>query len=261
MVKLVGILNITPDSFSDGGKYNSTHQALAQGKLLIKQGANIIDIGAESTRPGATPLAAPTEWERLEPILAPLIQLAHKHHCLVSVDTYHPQNAQRALTLGADWINDVSGLTDPAMIALARQTTATFVVMHHLGIPASADHIIPDDQHPVDHVQKWITQTLQRLADERIDLSRIILDPGIGFGKNAVQSVQLIEQMERLVQTGGKVLVGHSRKSFLHLLYPTLSKMRDQETLEISKLLIQKGVAFLRVHDIALHKSLVSNFS
>jgi dihydropteroate synthase len=144
------------------------------------------------------------------------------------------------------------------MIALARSNPQSFVVMHHLGIPASSTHVLPEESSAVAILCQWIKDTQQRLIDEGINPNQIIFDPGIGFGKTPKHSIELIQHMEILTALGEKILVGHSKKSFLRELYPHLSDSRVQETLEVSNLLVQKNVAFLRVHDIALHSALIS---
>ena len=256
MTALIGILNLTPDSFSDGGIYHTRTRALAHCVHLIADGADIIDVGAESTRPGAAPLSSAQEWERLEPLLAEIIDMAHTAKRRVSLDTYHPQNAKRAIDLNIDWINDVSGLTHPDMIALARSTTVPFVVMHHLGIPASKQTTLSEDQNPVTVVKDWITHTIARLKHAGINPDRLVFDPGIGFGKTATQSIKLIQQIEDLMACSVPLLVGHSRKSFLPVLYPDMTSP-DEATLAVSRQLVQKGVAFLRVHDIAMHRAIL----
>lgn len=257
MVKLIGILNITPDSFSDGGIFLSNESALAHCQTLINDGADIIDVGAESTRPGAIALSADEEWKRLSPILASLIELCHQHHKLISLDTRHVQTARHAIALGIDWINDVSGLDQPAMLELAASSKISWVVMHHLGIPADPMITLPDKDDPLVHLLSWIQTKKQTCQQYGIDLSRVIFDPGIGFGKTAAQSIKIIQHIDQLTHLPNtQILVGHSRKSFLKNIYPDLSKIRDEETLEISKMLAENKVAFLRVHDIALHHAI-----
>lgn len=259
MTKLVGILNLTPDSFSDGGHYMQASQAFVHCEKLLNDGADIIDVGAESTRPQATPLTADEEWDRLECLLPSLITLTHAAKRLISIDTYHPQTARRALDMGADWINDVSGLTHPEMIAVARTTSNPFVIMHHLGIPAKKDVTLDPHQDPFQVLNQWIADTLRRLQEKGINSMRLIFDPGIGFGKTPAQSIHILEHIDKLCVPPSSLYIGHSRKSFLSTAYPNITD-RDQATLEMSRLLINKDIAFLRVHDIAQHMALLSSF-
>lgn len=257
MTKLVGILNITPDSFSDGGKFTSLEHASQHLDKLINDGADLIDIGAESTRPGAKAMTHEEEWERLSPVLSSLIHQAHQQGCGVCLDTMHAQNAQKAVEMGVDIINDQRGLTQADMLDLATRTSIPFVIMHHLGIPVDKSVILDDSKTPTQHIIDWAHTKLDALQSHGIDSTRIIIDPGIGFGKSPEQSLYLIDHCDALVkQINAPIYVGHSRKSFLSARFPNISKERDSETLEISKHLIQNNVAYVRVHNIAIHRTI-----
>jgi dihydropteroate synthase len=247
--KLAGILNVTPDSFSDGGESFLPEDAITQAEQLIADGADVIDIGAESTRPGATPLTSTQEWERLAPVLERLIGKA-----TISIDTRHPETAKKALAMGADWINDVSGLADPAMAeVLANYPQSYYVLMHSLSVPADPNQILPEEQDVVQAILHFARQKLEYLAEQGIAKERTIFDPGIGFGKNAQQSLELIERIEEFKTLGVPLFVGHSRKSFLAKFSNTLAADRDALTLEFSKKLSACGVDYLRVHNVKLH--------
>lgn len=254
--QIMGILNITPDSFSDGGRYNTVEQAVSHAQTLTRNGAHILDIGAESTRPGATPLTHEQEWERLEPVLPPLRDAVNLP---LSIDTRHPETAMKALDLGADIINDVSGFTHKAMIEAVKNQTCPIVVMHNLGVPADKN-IVLESNDPVDALYRWTEDQIAHLQENAIDRSRIIFDPGIGFGKNAQQSMELLANIHLFTSLGVKILVGHSRKSFLSE-YSTQhidkeEKIRDIETYAASLHLAEQGVDIVRVHDVAEHQRL-----
>lgn len=253
-VHLVGIVNVTPDSFSDGGCYNAPEQAIAQGEMLLMQGANMLDIGAESTRPGATPLSQEEEWARLSPVLPKLITLAHAKGKWVSVDTRHARTAEKALAVGVDCINDVSGLTEEAMIWAVQHSTCQLVMMHHLGIPADKTVTLPEDCDPVAEVLKWANAHIQKLQQHGIAKERLIFDPGIGFGKTAAQSLMIVQQIERFHSLRIPLMAGHSRKSFLTAMTDAQASERDVETLISSLYLINQKTQYLRVHNIDWHK-------
>lgn len=241
--RLVGIVNITPDSFSDGGHNLSPKTALRAIDTMERDGADIIDIGAESTRPGATSLTHEQEWERLSGVLPGVINIAQ-----FSIDTRHPQTASKAIRLGADWVNDVSGFSNPAMIEAVRGSDCRLVIMHSLTVPADKNVILPLDSDPVELIINWARERFAMLEKSGIDSSRFIFDPGIGFGKNAQQSMEIINGAERFKELGVPLLFGHSRKSFLG------EGAGDDATIKISQLLAEKGVDYLRVHDIKNHR-------
>lgn len=252
--QLVGIINVTPDSFSDGGRYLEADQALHQAKQLIQSGAEILDIGAESTAPNATPIQIHIEWLRLEPVLSLL--LAEKSQFLIppkiSIDTRHASIAQKALNLGVDWINDVSGLSGPAMRDIIANSMAHCVVMHHLTIPPNRFHVLPREINPVKAVYDWAAFHFEALEAQGIPRERIIFDAGIGFGKTPEQSLYLLKHIAEFKKLGTRQLVGHSRKSFFSQLSPALSKERDIETLAMTLFLANQSVDYLRVHNVEM---------
>ncbi len=252
--QLVGILNLTPDSFSDGGLYFSNKNAIRHLEKLVAEGADILDIGAESTRPGATPLVPEEEWERLRPIIDYL--KLHPSPIPISLDTRNVATATKALesNAGIAWINDVSGFADPTMAALALRHKATLVVMHNLGVPADKNITLPEACNPVKEVLKWGKAKLAALMDAGISQSQIIFDPGIGFGKTAAQSLQIIDEISKFKVLGVPLLVGHSRKSFLDNFNNKEAKNREEKTHAISAYLAQQKVDYLRVHDIKGNK-------
>lgn len=250
--QLVGILNITPDSFSDGGIYDNPEAALAQAQNLVLAGAEILDIGAESTAPSSQPVDAHTEWLRLLPVLASIKNNLHGFLLppKISVDTRHAEVAEKALAYDIDWINDVTGLTQPDMIHLVSKSDVECVMMHHVSIPPRRDQIIPRDQDPVAYLYQWAEQHIARLSEQKVSSEKIILDLGIGFGKTAEQSLELLKNISVFKELGCRLLVGHSRKSFYQLLTAHTAAERDIETLVTSLYLAAQGVDYLRVHNV-----------
>lgn len=247
--QLVAIVNVTPDSFSDGGVAFAPEDAARAIEKFIADGADIIDIGAESTRPGATPLTAAQEWERLSPVLELLPRFADKVQ--FSIDTRHAETAKKSLAKGADWINDVSGFCDLSMVAAVKDSECELVVMHSLSVPADKNKVLPASSDPVQEVLAFARKRLDALQGAGIARSRLIFDPGIGFGKTAEQSKELLQRIAEFKTLGVKLFVGHSRKSFLGV------GDRDEATLAISRHLIAQGIDYLRVHDVARHKQLL----
>lgn len=252
--RLVGIINVTPDSFSDGKNFLMAEDALQQALALVEAGAEIIDIGAESTSPNAKSIDAKIEWERLEPVLVAI--LAARSSFIIppkiSIDTRHVEVAAKALTLGVDWINDVTGLDNPAMRELIIGSNTDCVIMHHLSIPENRANVLPRNIDPVQTVFEWGEQRLAELEQQGLSRDRMIFDPGIGFGKMAEQSMILLKHIPIFKTLGVRVLIGHSRKTFLSLLSSRPFAERDVETLTISLYLAQQKVDYLRVHNVEM---------
>lgn len=248
--ELVGILNVTPDSFSDGGKWLDAQAACDHANTMTQAGAAVIDVGAESTRPGAQPLGVEEEWSRLEPVLD---ALRGNNACVVSVDTRHTEVAIRAIEAGAHWINDVTGFSSRSMIETIARSSVDVVAMHSLSVPPRKDLTLPENCDPMGVVVSWAEKKLQEFAAHGITEERVILDPGIGFGKTPRQNLALLRDIDRLVALGTRVLVGHSRKSFLETLTLAPPAQRDAETLALSLELARNNVDYLRVHNIDLH--------
>lgn len=250
--QLVGIVNVTPDSFSDGGQFLHVDEALQQIAHLVASGADIIDIGAESTSPTACPITQEQEWSRLAPLLSALKEAKRDYLITpkISIDTHHAAVAEKALTFGVDWINDVCGLDDPAMREIVAQAKVDCVVMHHLSIPERRDHVLPRDQDPVKLVYAFAEKRLHELEQQGISREKIIFDPGIGFGKMAEQSLLLLQNAAVFHQLGVRLLIGHSRKTFLSLLSAFPFAERDIETLAIALTLAKQDIHYLRVHNV-----------
>ena len=251
----MGILNVTPDSFSDGGAHASASAATAQADALARAGAHIIDIGGQSTRPGAERLPAAQEWARIAPVLE-YWREQHAHDPLrprISIDTFYPEVAERAIAAGADLINDVGGLTEPGMLELAQGSEVEWIAMHQLGLPADPERVLDLQADPVELVSQWLEARLEHWTRSGLDPGRIIVDPGIGFGKNALQSLQLLRAAHTFRRFSLRVLVGHSRKSFMSQFAAAATAERDLGTIGASLHLCQQGVDIIRVHDVAAH--------
>ncbi|MDR3478200.1 MAG: dihydropteroate synthase [Gammaproteobacteria bacterium] len=250
--QLVGILNITLDSFSDGGLFSDVDAAITHAHGMVNAGAEIIDIGAEATGPKAKPLDAATEWLRLEPVLAAI--LAESTAMLItpkiSVDTYHAEVAKKALAFGVDWINDVSGLSDPAMVEVVAETNHDIVIMHQLSLPVDTKKVLPATADPVAILSAWAEKKLVVLEKAGIKRERLIVDVGLGFGKTAEQSLELIQRIDSFKFLDTRLLIGHSRKSFLQLFTDRAVTERDIETLAISLFLASHQIDYLRIHNV-----------
>ncbi|MEM9384698.1 MAG: dihydropteroate synthase [Pseudomonadota bacterium] len=254
----MGVLNITPDSFSDGGKHQDWEAVKGQVQRMREHGVHLLDLGAESTRPGAEPLDAQAEWARLATILLPLVEFLGDDPLrpLISVDTYHASVASRAIEAGVQVINDVSGLEAPGMLEVAvDHPDTTVIAMHNLGVPADRAVTLPGDSDPYQMVRDWILRKLETWSRAGLASERTVIDPGIGFGKDALQSLRLLRSAGELGRLGVRLLVGHSRKSFMKSFSegPLDSMERDLITTGASLNLSQQGVDIIRVHNVPMH--------
>ncbi len=251
--KLVGIVNVTSDSFSDGGKYNTAEKAIEHAIQLAEQGASIIDIGAQSTKPGATLKTPEAEYAILKPVLEGLLPEMQKGKLRVSIDTFWPEVIKNTLeNYPVTWINDVSANLDDETLSLIAEKKVQLCIMHSLSIPPSKEKILPIEKKPIDLVLEWAQINLERLLKLGFMQEDIILDPGIGFGKSAYQNLELLKHVEFLANLGAPILVGHSRKSFIGSFSNQQAQERDIETLSVSSYLKNK-VDYLRVHNVAEH--------
>jgi dihydropteroate synthase len=245
---VMGILNVTPDSFSDGGRYLDPDAAIARGRELLAQGADVLDLGAESTRPGAVSVPAAEQVRRLEPVLR---ALAREPRAVLSVDTRSAAVAAAALELGAHVVNDVSALGDPDMAAAVAPSGAGLVLMHMRGTPETMQHDLRYDD-VVTEVAAHLRRRLEAAVAAGIAAERIALDPGIGFGKSAEQSLRLLARTDTLAALGRPILVGASRKSFLaRLLGDAPPERRLEASLAAATIATLLGARILRVHDVA----------
>jgi dihydropteroate synthase len=243
----MGILNVTPDSFSDGGRYVDSAAAVAHGVRLVSEGADLLDIGGESTRPGAEPVPAEEELRRVLPVVA---QLVRELTIPVSIDTSKAAVARAAIDAGAEIINDVTGLTgDPAMVGLAARTGVGVCVMHMQGTPQTMQ-VNPTYVDVVAEVREYLAERRDALIAAGIDRERICLDPGLGFGKTYEHNLSLLSHCDEFHTLGYPLLVGPSRKSFLGKIIGDKDADRTAATIGAALALATKGVQVLRVHDI-----------
>lgn len=256
-MKIVGILNIAPDSFSDGGEYCSLDKALGQVSKMINEGADIVDIGAESTRPGAIALDSVEEWRRLEAILPEVVEFVHKRKREVSLDSYHLVNIKKALGYGIDYINDVTAFSDIRIVDLLKKSSVKYILMHNLGVPVSKEVVIAKDKDVVLELKRWFRSKVEFLQRHGVAKDRVIFDLGIGFGKDAAQSLELLQRVDEFSELGVEIYIGHSRKSFLKDGFQGVSEGRDVETAYISSVLMQKNVGYIRVHNVMMNKNLM----
>ncbi len=245
--RVMGILNVTPDSFYDGGLFADASQAVEQAIRLVGEGADLIDVGGESTRPGATPVSPEVEWSRVAPVLD---ALRDQIEVPISIDTRHAEVAERAIAAGADLVNDVEGLRDEAMRRVAARTGAAVLVMHMRGVPAT----MQQDLEYADlrgEVFRYLAEATDRAIAEGIAPDRLLVDPGLGFGKSAEQSLELLLHVGEFRSLSYPVVVGASRKSFLgaHGGEPD-PKCRLEAGLAAAVLAAERGVSLVRTHDV-----------
>ena len=249
--QLMGIVNLTPDSFSDGGLWLDHERGVWHCCQLVKDGASVVDLGAQSTRPGASVLREEAEWKRLETFLGCL----QSFPVPISLDTYSPNVVKKALErYPIAWINDVTGRLDGDILREAAQAGCKICVMHSLSVPPVHNEVV---ENLWQTLEVWGRQQLDRLTHLGFAEENIVLDPGIGFGKTSFQTGILLRTIERMHFGKCSVLVGHSRKSFLNNLEPKPAVERDKETLAISQYLNHK-VEYLRVHNVRDHQRVLS---
>ena len=243
---IMGILNVTPDSFSDGGAYNRVDAAVEHAAAMMAQGADIIDVGGESTRPGAQRIDAELEQARVLPVIRELVSMGAR----VSIDTMNASTADAAASLGIDIINDVSaGTADHRMPQVAATLGLTFVAMHSRG--ASDARVVYADV--VADVCRDLVASVRMLTAEGVDPELVVLDPGLGFAKSAVENWRLVGAIDELVALGHRVLIGASRKRFLAQLLPPSASVTDRDlpTAIVTALAADAGAWCVRVHDVA----------
>jgi dihydropteroate synthase len=249
---VMGILNVTPDSFSDGGLFNSTDAAIARGVQMMAEGAEIIDIGGESTRPGAVRTSLEIELERTIPVVKALSELG----AVVSIDTMRSEVARAAVQVGAHYINDVSGgMADSEMHGTAADLGVNYILMHWRGhsVDMNSRALYGD---VVAEVKAEMLLQIDKALAAGISKKNLYIDPGLGFAKEAEHNWDLLNRIHEIVELGYPVLVGASRKRFLGGDSPLA---RDEATLEVTKGLMGKGIWGVRVHNVAPHKEVISH--
>jgi dihydropteroate synthase len=248
---VMGILNLTPDSFADGGRHNSFEAGVARGLEMIAEGVDIIDIGGESTRPGADRVSAEEEQARVLPVIAEL----SKHGAKISIDTMRADTAEKAVLAGAAIINDVSGgLSDPAMFATVKKLGVPYILMHWRGESKEMNsRAIYKDV--VNDVISEINSQIDAALDAGINKSQIIVDPGLGFAKDAEHNWDILRNLKQFTSMGYPVLIGASRKRFLGGDNPD---EREAATIELTKTLVPQGIWGVRVHSVKPHVDVIA---
>lgn len=244
---LMGVVNVTPDSFSDGGRYFEPAQAISHGVKLVEEGADIIDVGGESTRPGARPVSGREEVERVIPVIR---GLRRELSAPISVDTYKADVAKAALDAGADMVNDISALRlDPAMAPLIAAEKVPVVLMHMRGTPRTMQRR-PHYRDVVEEVKEFLRDRIRFAVQAGVDLERIIVDPGIGFGKELEHNLALLRALPALADLGRPVLVGPSRKTFIGKILDVGPEERLEGSLAAAVAAVLGGASVIRTHDV-----------
>jgi dihydropteroate synthase len=254
---IMGIVNVTPDSFSDGGQHASTSLAVDHALRLIEEGADILDIGGESSRPGAASVSLDEELRRVVPVIE---QLAKQTSIPISVDTVKPEVARQSLKAGARIINDITALQDPDMVAVAREFGAGLVLMHMQGTPQTMqkDPVYSD---VVADVCAFMEQRIQELSAQGIALETIAIDPGIGFGKTHEHTLEQLRRLGEYQRFGRPVCLGVSRKGFIGIITDRQRHERVVGSVAVACYAMAQGAAqILRVHDVAAHRDAVRVF-
>lgn len=242
----MGIVNVTPDSFSDGGRFLDREAAITHGHRLAREGADLLDVGGESTRPGAAPVSAAEELDRVIPVIEALAGLVP-----VSIDTAKPVVAAKAIEAGATMVNDVTALGDPGMAAICAEAGVEVVLMHMLGTPRTMQDD-PRYDDVVGEILEFLRRRVETALDAGIDPERIWIDPGIGFGKTVEHNLTLLASIDRFAATGRPVLVGPSRKTFIGRLdRDAPEEARLGGTIAACLAARSNGAAMVRVHDVA----------
>jgi dihydropteroate synthase len=244
--RVMGIVNVTPDSFSDGGKLSSTTLAVEHALKLVEEGANILDIGGESTRPNATPVSLQQELDRVIPVIEALISQVN---IPLSIDTYKPQVMQSAIAVGVSIINDVRALQEDGALEVVANSNVGVCLMHMQGTPRTMQ-INPQYSDVVAEVKAFLAVRLEACIHAGIGASRIVLDPGFGFGKTSEHNITLLQKLESFATLGQPILVGLSRKSVLGQITGNDVDARLYASIAASVLSVMKGAKILRVHDV-----------
>lgn len=250
--RIMGILNVTPDSFSDGGQLFQNHGVdtdalLRRAEQMLSAGADILDVGGESTRPGATPVS---EEEELERVLTAVEALTTRFETIISVDTSTPRVMRESAILGAGLLNDVRGFRRPGALAAAAESGLALCLMHMQGEPDTMQ-VAPSYGDVMGDVEEFFDGRLTELASAGIQLDQVIVDPGFGFGKTADQNFELLARLEELVARGHPVLVGLSRKSMISSVLDRAPEERIFASVALATMAVERGARIVRVHDVA----------
>jgi dihydropteroate synthase len=237
----MGILNITPDSFSDGGLFQNPEKALDHALKMQEEGADFIDLGAESTRPGSEPVSAEEEWKRLAPVLKKIVS---RLKIPISIDTYKASVAEKALQEGGSLINDVSALGDPRMSAVAAAASVPIILMHN-------------KREPMEEIVGFLKERIAQAVEAGIDRQKIWIDPGIGFGKQAEENLEILKRLSELKVLESPIVFGASRKSFIRKMLGDDPQQILLGSLATALLAAERGATVLRVHDVKETKALI----
>jgi len=246
VTKLMGVVNVTPDSFSDGGLFLEPEAAIAHGEQLVRDGAEVLDVGGESTRPGAEPVSEAEELARTQPVVADLAAVGHT----VSIDTSKVAVAEAAIEAGATIVNDVTALRAPEMAALCAERGAIAVLMHMPGDPRTMQHD-PHYEDVVEDVKAFLAGRIEAVVAAGVAEEKIWVDPGIGFGKTLEHNLELLRRLGELRELGRPLVVGTSRKSFIGKIDGSPVESRIGGTIASSVLAAAEGADVLRIHDVA----------
>lgn len=244
--QVMGIVNVTPDSFSDGGRYISTNKAIEHALQLVDEGANILDIGGESTRPGATPVGLDEELSRVIPVIEALVKVVK---IPLSIDTYKPQVMQAAIAAGISIVNDINALQESDALDVVAASDVGICLMHMQGTPQTMQ-LNPQYADVVAEVNAFLKTRLNAAIAIGIDKNRILLDPGFGFGKCTEHNITLLQQLTHIVEIGQPLLVGLSRKSVLGQVLGDNQTDRVSASIAASVIAVMNGANVLRVHDV-----------
>lgn len=243
---IMGILNVTPDSFSDGGLYNKLDKALDHAEKMVEDGADIIDVGGESSRPGSEPIPEHIELERILPVIK---KLAKKVNTPISIDTYKASVAERALDAGACMVNDITALDDPNMARVLAKFDAPIVLMHKQGTPKNMQ-VNPSYNSLIPEIIDYLQYKIQLAVDRGIRREQIIIDPGIGFGKTAEHNLEILRDLRKFKILKKPILIGTSRKSFIGKVLNLPVEDRLEGTAATVAIAITNGADIIRVHDV-----------
>ncbi|MCL6471300.1 MAG: dihydropteroate synthase [Firmicutes bacterium] len=243
---IMGVLNVTPDSFSDAGRFFERDIAIAHARQMVSDGADIIDIGGESTRPGAEPVSLEEELNRTIPVIE---ALAGKIDIPISIDTYKPEVAKMALDAGASIINDISGLRNEGMIKVAVEHNVPVIIMHMKGTPRDMQ-LNPSYEDVVAEICDWLDRQAEKAVESGLDRNKILIDPGIGFGKTMEHNLQIINRLAEFKSLGYPIVLGTSRKAFIGKILDLGPEERVEGTIASVVYGITQGANIVRVHDV-----------
>src|SRR3990170_4627171 len=244
---IMGILNVTPDSFSDGGQYQNADTAVNHALQMLEEGADIIDVGGESTRPGAYPISEAEELKRVIPLIKLLSKEVRKP---ISIDTYKARVAEKAIEAGASIINDIGGLLmDKHMAKVAAEAKVPVIIMHKKGNPRIMQKY-PVRKNVMSEILSYLQKSVSRAVNAGIDEDKIILDPGIGFGKTLHQNLKILKRLKEFKSMGFPILIGTSRKQFIGAILKLSTRERLYGTLATLSIAVMNGAHIVRVHDV-----------